>query len=67
MIKKLFVDVMGVIKFVHLVELKCEVCQMGLNLCTCNCKKKSDRRSDLKTWSQIGGAAQMCSYLCPTH
>jgi hypothetical protein len=22
---------------------------------------------DFKTWSQIGGAAQMCCYLCPTH
>jgi hypothetical protein len=22
---------------------------------------------DFKSWSQIGGAAQMCSYLCPTH
>jgi hypothetical protein len=22
---------------------------------------------DFKSWWQIGGAAQMCSYLCPTH
>jgi hypothetical protein len=23
--------------------------------------------ADFKSWWQIGGAAQMCSYLCPTH
>jgi hypothetical protein len=26
-----------------------------------------DLEPDFKLWSQIGGAAQICNYLCPTH
>jgi hypothetical protein len=38
---------------------------MYIFLCCPNARKLPI--SDFKSWAQIGGGAQMCSYLCPTH